>query len=256
MRQQSKRKIEIRNTIIGGEKLCICLPMVSPALNDLLDEAKELVQRSPDLLEWRVDAFSNYSDKGACLDALRLLREIIGAIPLIFTCRSSKEGGIQEISQEERQTLVIEAMSTGHVDIVDVELDNDDNFLNAILNGAKETGVTLILSHHNFTETPPESIISDVLLRAQERGADIAKIAVMPNSYSDVLTLLSATNSLRGGAINVPMITISMGAKGGVSRLAGGLFGSDVTFAAGLESSAPGQHSIDGLRTAMSVLYE
>jgi 3-dehydroquinate dehydratase-1 len=48
---------------------------------------------------------------------------------------------------------------------------------------------------------------------------------------------------------------MSMGPEGAVSRLAGGLFGSDITFAIGLQASAPGQIPIKELRLAMDVLY-
>jgi 3-dehydroquinate dehydratase-1 len=51
------------------------------------------------------------------------------------------------------------------------------------------------------------------------------------------------------------MITIAMGEIGKISRLAGGIFGSDVTFAAGRESSAPGQMAFADLKTAMAMLY-
>jgi 3-dehydroquinate dehydratase-1 len=70
-----------------------------------------------------------------------------------------------------------------------------------------------------------------------------------------VLTLLGATLKARTGAVNVPIITMSMGAEGEITRVAGGLFGSDLTFAVGKEASAPGQIPIKDLRQAMSVLY-
>ncbi len=95
MRQQSKIKIDIRGTIIGGEQPCICLPLVSSGLDDLLSEAEELVARKPDILEWRVDAFSLYDDIEGCIDSLTKLRSFIGEMPLIFTCRSDREGGLQ-----------------------------------------------------------------------------------------------------------------------------------------------------------------
>lgn len=255
MRQQSKITIDVRGVVIGGKDPRICLPLVSAECEDLIDEATELIEKSPDIFEWRIDGFSMLSDMDRCMGALQRLRKVIGDIPLIFTCRSEKEGGMQKISQKNRQALLLAAMATGAVDIVDVELENDDSFLDTIIAGAKSADVKVILSHHNFNKTPAESFICEVLNRAQARGADIAKIAVMPNCYTDVLTLLSATNTCRIGSIRVPMITISMGDEGGISRLAGGLFGSDVTFAAGRESSAPGQHSIDDLRMAMALLY-
>lgn len=256
MRQQSKITVDIRGTVIGGTHLCICLPLVAVTLEELLSEGKEMAGLSPDLLEWRVDAFSAVPDTGKCLDALQQLRKTIGDIPLIFTCRSELEGGLQNISQQKKQKLILAAMASGAVDLVDVELASGDAFLDAIIAGAKNADVKLILSHHNFSSTPEEAFICEVLVKEQERGADIAKIAVMPQCYEDVLTLLSATNTCRTGKVQVPMISISMGDKGGVSRLAGGLFGSDVTFAAGRERSAPGQLSIDALRTGMALIYE
>ena len=87
-------------------------------------------------------------------------------------------------------------------------------------------------------------------------GADIAKVAVMPKNYKDVLILLNATLKARTEHLEIPIITMSMGPEGGVTRLAGGLFGSDLTFAIGKEASAPGQIPIGDLRQAMSVLYE
>ena len=116
--------------------------------------------------------------------------------------------------------------------------------------GLIKEGVTLLEVAESI-----EAFIYDKLLEAQEKGADIAKMAVMPKNYADVLTLLGATLKARTGAVNIPIITMSMGPEGGVTRVAGGLFGSDLTFAIGKESSAPGQIPISDLRQAMAVLY-
>ena len=113
-----------------------------------------------------------------------------------------------------------------------------------------------MLGHfHNFDQTPDEAIIFDKLVQAQDMGADIAKVAVMPKDYKDVLVLLSATLKARTERLKIPIITMSMGPEGGVTRLAGGLFGSDITFATGKDASAPGQIPIGALRQAMAVLY-
>jgi 3-dehydroquinate dehydratase-1 len=110
------------------------------------------------------------------------------------------------------------------------------------------------LSYHNFDETPDEAFILDRLVTAGKLGADVAKVAVMPKSYKDVLTLLSATYTARTERLDIPIITMSMGAEGGITRIAGGLFGSDLTFALGKASSAPGQIPIDDLRKAWTAL--
>ncbi|MBT8334285.1 MAG: type I 3-dehydroquinate dehydratase, partial [Deltaproteobacteria bacterium] len=115
--------------------------------------------------------------------------------------------------------------------------------------------VKIILSYHNFTETPSEPFIYAKLVEAQTAGADISKVAVMPKDHGDVLTLLSATNKARNEIVKGPMVTMSMGPEGAVSRLAGGLFGSDITFAIGMQSSAPGQIPITELKSGMASFY-
>ena len=71
-----------------------------------------------------------------------------------------------------------------------------------------------------------------------EWGADICKIAVMPQSPQDVLTLLQATYDA-SQIIDRPIITMSMGKTGAVSRLAGSTFGSAVTFGAAQKRRRP-----------------
>jgi len=120
---------------------------------------------------------------------------------------------------------------------------------------ARRFGVRVILSYHNFETTPGEVFILKMLLKAQDLGADIAKVAVMPKEYQDVLTLLNATLKARQQGLKIPAITMSMGPQGRLSRIAGGLFGSDITFACGNSPSAPGQIPIEELRQAMAALY-
>ena len=256
MRQQSKVQVVVRGATIGGPRPLICLPLVGETGIKILHEAKELAALQPDLLEWRIDAYDQVENREDCLSLLEELRDCIGNIPLIFTCRIDLEGGIKKIAQEKRLDLYTAVMQSGNVDLVDVELCNGQEFVRAIKEQALANNVNLILSHHNFKETPSEPFIYAKLVEAQTAGADIAKLAAMPNNYSDVLTLLSATNKARNEIIEGPIVTMSMGPEGAVSRLAGGLFGSDITFAIGLQSSAPGQIPIKELAGAMDVLYK
>jgi 3-dehydroquinate dehydratase-1 len=233
----------------------ICLPLVEEEKEKILQEADQLVALQPDLLEWRVDACEVVENLEECLTLLQEIRESIGEIPLIFTCRIDLEGGLKKLSQEKRLELFTAAISSGNVDLVDIELCNEEKFIKVILECAKTHNVKVILSFHNFKETPSEPFIYSKLAEAQTAGADIVKLAAMPETYGDVLTLMSATNKARNERITVPMITMSMGPLGAVSRLVGGLFGSDITFAIGLQASAPGQIPIKELKTGMALLY-
>jgi len=256
MRQQSKIVVPVRSVVIGGERPLVCLPLVAKNITELLGEAELLVSLQPDMLEWRIDGFAQVGNIEACLEAQKKLREVIGDMPLIYTCRIDLEGGMAKIDQNTRRALIEAAMAAGGIDLVDIELCNEEDFITAIRAKATECDVKLILSYHNFTETPDENFIIGKLEAQCKAGADIAKLAVMPKNYSDVLTLLNATNRARNTSVEVPIVTMSMGPEGQITRLAGGLFGSDITFAIGKNASAPGQIPIAALREAMAIFYK
>lgn len=255
MRRQSEIPVTVKNRVIGGKVPLICLPLVAGGKSDLLQQAAELKELSPDLLEWRIDGYGAMEDVDACVEALKALQAAVGSIPLIFTCRIHSEGGFKKASQAARLSLITAAIAAGGVDIVDIEMCNEPSFIESVKNIAKAHGTKLILSYHNFTTTPDTNTLHDKLLQAQVMGGDIAKIAVMPTDYADVLTLLGATLKARTGAVKVPMVTMSMGTEGVLTRVAGGLFGSDITFAMGGCVSAPGQIPIEALRQAMRAFY-
>jgi 3-dehydroquinate dehydratase-1 len=256
MRLESPVKVTVRHAVVGGPRPLVCLPLVAGEQTDLLDQAEDLIRLKPDLLEWRVDAWNAIEDAAGIQAALSALRTAMGELPLIFTCRIHTEGGFNEIAQQVRLDMITAAVSSGQVDIVDVEMCNPPDFLQAVTTAAHDTGTRLILSRHNFESTPDEAVIVDMLSQAQQMGADIAKIAVMPGNYSDVLTLLNATLKARTGSVRIPMVAISMGARGRLTRVAGGLFGSDITYAVGRDASAPGQITIHELKQAMALVYD
>jgi 3-dehydroquinate dehydratase-1 len=255
MRLTCKHPVQVKGCTIGGDAPLICLPLVAKDKKDLLAQAEASLPQAPDLLEWRVDGFEGVTDIEASLEALRALAAAIDPVPMIYTCRIDKEGGMCSLAPDRRLELITAAIETGLPDIVDIELCNAAAFIETVMEAAAASGIKVILSSHYFEETPDEGTILGRLTGAQEAGAHIAKVAVMPRNYQDVLVLLSATLKARSGAVEIPIVTISMGAEGGITRLAGGLFGADITFAVGNEASAPGQIPIGELRQAMAVIY-
>ncbi|CGY42856.1 3-dehydroquinate dehydratase [Salmonella enterica subsp. enterica serovar Typhi] len=81
------------------------------------------------------------------------------------------------------------------------------------------------------------------------------KIAVMPQSKHDVLTLLTATLEMQQHYADRPVITMSMAKEGVISRLAGEVFGSAATFGAVKQASAPGQIAVNDLRSVLMILH-
>lgn len=255
MRLQSEKKVTVRGKIIGGVDPLICLPLVAQTKADLLSQATELTALAPDLLEWRIDGYGKVEDIGDSLQTLAELRAVIEEIPLIFTCRIDAEGGMKKIDQQVRLELITETIRTTAADIIDVEMCNERPFIETVIEASRSHGAKLIFSYHNFDKTPEEDFIHGKLVEGRDLGADIAKVAVMPGNYQDVLTLLSATVKARTEKLGIPIVTMSMGPEGAITRLAGGLFGSDITFAIGRQASAPGQIPIAALRKAMEALY-
>ena len=88
-----------------------------------------------------------------------------------------------------------------------------------------------------------------------DTGADIAKLAVMPHTAADAARLLEATACAMAARPGTPLITMSMGAIGAVTRFCGGAFGSAATFGvtSGTTASAPGQPSAEVLKEKLFV---
>ena len=86
-----------------------------------------------------------------------------------------------------------------------------------------------------------------------DTGADIAKLAVMPHTAADAARLLEATACAMAARPGTPLITMSMGPLGAVTRFCGGAFGSCATFGvtSGTAASAPGQPPADLLKAKL-----
>ena len=113
----------------------------------------------------------------------------------------------------------------------------------------------MIFSSHDFNATPSEEEIIDRLKKMEALGGDLLKIAVMPQTPADVLTLLSATTKMNKTSSR-PLITMSMGALGAISRSCGEVFGSCMTFGSAKLASAPGQIPAVELRRMLDLLRQ
>jgi 3-dehydroquinate dehydratase I len=249
------RAIHVRGQPLAGGRLpAICAPLVGRTREQLLAEAAAVAAKRPDLLEWRVDFFEGIADSRAVADLAGALKQAARGIPLLFTRRWRGEGGEPIALAEDGVIALYRAVcASGQVDLVDYEMSHDAAQVAQVREAARNGGVQLVLSFHDFQATPARAALMQRFQLARQLGADIAKIAVMPRGMEDVLTLLAATHQA-SDALDIPVISMAMGGAGAVTRLAGGLFGSALSFAVGAQASAPGQWPIEELETALALL--
>ena len=241
--------VKVKNIEIGTGMPKIIVPIVGVTKEEILTTARSFHTIPLDVVEWRADWFEGVFDFTQVEDVLKELRNILGETPLLMTFRTSAEGGEKSISVDAYKELNIHASQTGNVDLI------GDDTVSEIIAGAHAAGVKVIASNHDFYKTPSKEDILQRLCKMQDMGADIPKIAVMPQSKKDVLTLLSATEEMTRCHATSPIITMSMADTGVLSRLCGEVFGSSMTFAAANKTSAPGQMNVDDVNTVLTLLH-
>ena len=249
------KPILVRGKPLGGGRVpAVCTPLVGRTGEQILSEVAQVKVKQPDLLEWRVDFFADIGDLAKVLALAADIRLASGGIPLLFTRHSAREGGESiAVSEEYVVAMVCAVCEAGMAELVDFEMASEPAHIARVRAAAQAHGVALVLSHHNFQLTPPLDVLRQRFVQAQQLGADVAKIAVMPQRLEDVLILLSATLE-SSQSLDIPLISMSMGSQGAPTRLFGGVFGSAMSFAVGASSSAPGQVPIEDMSAALRIL--
>jgi 3-dehydroquinate dehydratase-1 len=85
-------------------------------------------------------------------------------------------------------------------------------------------------------------------------GADIPKVAYMPQGEEDVHAVIQAAHAA-SEFCDKPFIALSMGEEGLPSRICSGASGSAVTFASLSGQSAPGQINVSDMRALLKEFY-
>lgn len=248
--------VKVRNVVIGEGMPKICVPIVGKTKEDILKAASVIKATRHDIIEWRVDWFEDAFDFDKVTEVLNELRVLLEDTPLLFTFRTANEGGERAIDKNRYLKLNLDVILTNLIDLVDVELFSGDDIVSKIVTKAHANNVKVIASNHDFDKTPDKDEILERLTKMQKLGADIPKIAVMPTCKKDVITLLTATEEMATNHCDTPIITMSMGSMGLISRLCGEAFGSAITFGAIGKTSAPGQMNVEDLSKVLNLIHE
>lgn len=236
-----------------------------------------------DVVEWRIDPLLASSDGDGATRAeavLDLLPQATAAgLPVLVTLRTGFEGGHVDISESDYAEVIrrliaglagaegragsdaeVGAGSGAEVDgvvesagarkgavpvAIDIEIARSEAA--SLIALARDAGIPVVASNHNFESTDSHEDLLAAFRAMGGAGADVAKVAMTPQSPVDVARLLAATAEAQA-ELGCPVLGISMGQLGRASRIMGADFGSCATFAQIGEASAPGQ--IDAVHLA------
>jgi 3-dehydroquinate dehydratase-1/3-dehydroquinate dehydratase/shikimate dehydrogenase len=186
-----------------------------------------------DVVEVRLDGMDSPDVSECC----RLLQ-----LPLLFTNRPVWEGGGFAGNEEERLQPLLSAIEL-QAAYVDLEFRAGNELRQQLLTAVARSSTRLIVSWHDFEETPGEDELSDILTQMKESGADIGKIITTAHDTADVLNVLELQK--KANAIQFPLTTFCMGEVGRISRFSTLYLGGCMTYVAVSEeqATAPGQFS-------------
>eukprot|EP00198_Chlamydomonas_reinhardtii_P005010 XP_001694346.1 dehydroquinate dehydratase [Chlamydomonas reinhardtii] len=214
----------------------ICTSVTATTVESFLAEIQEAAASGVDIIELRLDFLTDF-------DPEQHLEKIIKACPLpyIVTYRPVWEGGKYEGPEPERLAVLKMAALMG-APYVDVEFKASPYFFADPHEVPLSTKV--ILSYHDFKQTPDAAVLNKLATAMRQAGADIVKLAAMANDIGDAARMLDLLRNKDG-----PMIALSMGERGQIVRLLAAKYGGHLTFAAMSpeRASAPGQPDIGRL---------
>jgi 3-dehydroquinate dehydratase-1 len=217
--------------------------VLAAATADLSDEPA--ARPHADAVEFRMDL---------AVDPLATLDDYDGDLPILATNRDPAEGGEAEESERERLDVLAAASAHDAVEAIDVELSSLRASPGATLAAtARDRGVHVVASVHDFEGTPPESRLDDLLAAASDHG-DVGKAAVTATNPGDALRVLSATHTATARGDRVA--TMAMGEAGRHTRAVAPLYGSKIGYAPvdPDEATAPGQYDLATLATLVERL--
>ena len=248
-RRRDPVPVSIGSCLLGSGPIKVLSSLSGSTSAELLKSVQTLEKMPVDVIEWRIDYIESLSFQTVLSTAIELRMQT--SKPLLGTLRTKQEGGNADIDDTAYRSLLRDIAGSKLMDAIDVEFSR--GHCDELIDIAHDNNTPVILSYHNFDETPQTKKLLELLAAMNETKADVLKMAVMPQTPDDVLRLMQCTLEMQKRS-DKPLITMAMGALGGMTRVAGALFGSCATFAAAQNASAPGQLPVDTVRSMLDAL--
>ncbi|MAK29006.1 type I 3-dehydroquinate dehydratase [Acinetobacter sp.] len=244
----SKSTYVVKNLNIGDLPVKTLVPITAKTREQALAQAKVIAEnKDADIAEFRIDLLEFASDTKKVIALGQELNQILKDKPLLATIRTSNEGGKLKVTDQEYEKIYSEYLKKPFMQLLDLEMFRDQAAVAKLTKLAHQKKVLVVMSNHDFDKTPSEQEIVSRLLKQDQMGADILKIAVMPKSKQDVFTLMNATLKVSEQSTK-PLLTMSMGRLGTISRIATANMGGSLSFGMIGEASAPGQIDVTALK--------
>ncbi|KGR73128.1 type I 3-dehydroquinate dehydratase [Streptococcus phocae subsp. salmonis] len=222
------------------------MKIVAPVMPRNFEEAQSIdISKYEDvnLIEWRAD----FLPKEDIVSVAPAIFEKFAGREIIFTLRTTLEGGNISLSDREYVDLIKEVSAIYNPDYIDFEYFSHQSVFHEMLEFPN-----LILSYHNFQETPEN--LMEAFSEMTKLAPRVVKIAVMPKSEQDVLDLMNYTRGFKALNPEQEFATMSMGKLGRISRLAGDVVGSSWTFVSLDQANAPGQVKLHDMKKIIAIL--
>ncbi|MDR0941185.1 MAG: type I 3-dehydroquinate dehydratase [Bacteroidales bacterium] len=160
--------------------------------------------------------------------------------PSIATCRP------EFVDDTTRVVLLKTAIEHG-AHYVDVEIESTAELKQEIIECAQKHDCKVIISYHNYENTPTDEELYAIVNQCFSDGAAIAKIAVTATSPTDSARVLALYARYKN------LVALAMGEKGKITRFANMYLGSPFTFAAldAQSATAPGQLTVEECKQLM-----
>jgi len=225
---------------LGKHKLwvpAICASVIGGDVDAMATGTAKAIEQRADIIEIRLDGMRKH------MGWEKLLKV---DVPLILTNRAEREGGHFKGEERTRVDHLLKGIAGG-VACVDIELSTSKPLLGEVVKAAKTQGTSLLITHHDFNETPSIDSLVSIAKRMADAGCDIAKIVTFAKTHRDALTVLDFLTRVPD-SVAVPVIAFAMGDAGRLSRIAAPLFGSPIVYAAADKTTALGQFDVETTR--------
>jgi len=211
----------------------VCGAVMGNDVEEMESTVALAVKQGADLIEIRADSLK---------DGKGLSKLFRGDLPVIFTNRPKHEGGNFRGTEEKRTELILEAIGNG-ASCVDLEISTPGRLRKRVVKEARQKGVSVLISHHNFSITPSAKSLLGIARKMSATGGDLIKIVTFAKDVSDSMRILDFLIEAQE-PVTVPVIAFAMGEPGRISRVASLLLGSPFTYASVGKPTALGQLSV------------